>query len=422
MNGKLITFKLDSGADVSVIPSEIYKAMPDQRPLAKANRNLYGPCRYQLKCRGKFKATLDYKEQSCEEEIYVIEDLERPLLSRQACNALCVIAKVAEIRSTSDKQTHVQSHPKLFKGLGCLKGEYEIKTDPDVQPFNLTLPRRIPIPQLPRVKEEICRMEKLGVIEQLDEPTKWCSPMVVVPKSNGKVRICRDFIQLNKAALQENHPMPTTEQTLGKLAGAKVVSNLDANSGFWQRKLAAKSKQLTTFITPWGRYCYTRLPFWISSAPEHFQRTIQRVLEGLEGVECQVDDILVYGKDQAQQDQRLEATLKRLEDANVTLNLEKCEFSKDTVVFLGHLVGKHGIQVDPSKVSAVRDMSEPIDISELRGFLRMVNQMGKYIPHLASISARSPQSEKRLAVGRGSAASFQQSQRCSQLSTFVVNI
>ena len=164
--------------------------MPDQRPLAKANRNLYGPCRYQLKCRGKFKATLDYKVQSCEEEIYVIEDLERPLLSRQACNALRVIAKVAEIRSTSDKQTHVQSHPKLFKGLGCLKGEYEIKTDPDVQPFNLTIPRRIPIAQLPRVKEEICRMEKLGVIEQLDEPTKWFSPMVVVPKSNGKVRIC----------------------------------------------------------------------------------------------------------------------------------------------------------------------------------------------------------------------------------------
>lgn len=119
---------------------------------------------------------------------------------------------------------------------------------------------------------------------------------------------------------------------------------------------------------------------------EHFQRTIQRILEGLEGVECQVDDILVYGKDQAQHDERLESVFKRLEAANATLNLEKCEFSKETVVFLGQRVGKHGIQVDPRKVSAIRDMKIPTDVKELRRFMGMVNHMGKYIPQLASIS------------------------------------
>ena len=103
-------------------------------------------------------------------------------------------------------------------------------------------------------------------------------------------------------------------------------------------------------------------------------------------MECQTDDILVHGENQAQHDERLEAVLKRLEKANVTLNLEKCEFSKETVVFLGNLVGKHGIQVDPRKVSAVKDMKEPTDVSELRRFLGMANQLGKYIPHLASIN------------------------------------
>lgn len=115
-------------------------------------------------CKGKFIATLHYDEKSYEEEIYVIEDLERPLLGRQACKALCIFEKVAEIRSASDKQQYVRKNPRLFKGLGCLEGEYEIKIDPAVQPFNLTTPRRIPIPQLPKVKKEIHRMEELGVI------------------------------------------------------------------------------------------------------------------------------------------------------------------------------------------------------------------------------------------------------------------
>ena len=109
-----------------------------------------------------------------------------------------------------------------------------------------------------------CQKSRMSWTEKVDASTEWCSPTVVVPKPNGKVRICRDFIQLNKAVLRENHPMPTTEQTLGKLAGAKVISKL-----------------LTTFITPWGRYCYTHLPFGISSAPEHFQKSMQRILEDL---------------------------------------------------------------------------------------------------------------------------------------------
>ena len=82
-------------------------------------------------------------------------------------------------------------------------------------------------------------MEDLDVIERVDQPTD--SPVMVVPKTNGAVRICGDFIQLNKAVKRENHPMPTTEQTLAKLAGAKIISKLDANYGFWQRKLSDKS-------------------------------------------------------------------------------------------------------------------------------------------------------------------------------------
>ena len=173
INQSNLNYTVDSGADVSVIPWGIYNAIPKKTQLKKTNKKLYGPCHYQLVCRGKFIATLHYDEKSYEEEIYVIEDLERPLLGRQACKALGIFQKVAEIRSASDKQQYVRKNPRLFKGLRCLEGEYEIKIDPAVQPFNLTTPRRIPIPQLPKVKKEIHRMEELGGIQQFDEPTQW---------------------------------------------------------------------------------------------------------------------------------------------------------------------------------------------------------------------------------------------------------
>ena len=337
VNGTKIQFKLDSRADVTVIGGSIYSRFFGQNKLERTRKKLFGPCKSPLSCLGVLKENLVLKGKSCIEDVYVVENLETPLLGRSACLALETIAKVAAV--TQPAEGIKQRFPKLFSGLGCMDGEYEIKLTSSYEPFNQTTPRRVPIPLLPKVKGELDRMETMGVIEKVDVPTEWCSPIVEVPKSNGNVRICGDFIQLNKAVLRENHPMPTTEQTLGKLAGAKVISKLDANSGFWQRKLKESSKLLTTFITPWGRYCYTRLPFGISSAPEHFQRSMQRILEGLPGVECQMDDIIVYGANQVEHDERLEAVLVRLQEANVTLNADKCEFSKETVRFLGQLVG-----------------------------------------------------------------------------------
>ena len=141
-------------------------------------------------------------------------------------------------------------------------------------------------------------MEKLGVIVPVEEPTEWCSGMVVIPKPNGQVRICVDLTKLNKSIKRGRHPLQAVDQTLVQLAGAKVFTKLDANSGFWQIPLTPESQHLTTFITPFGRYCFTRMPFGITSAPEFFQREMSILLRGLEGVVCQIDDILIYGRNQ----------------------------------------------------------------------------------------------------------------------------
>ena len=202
-------------------------------------------------------------------------------------------------------------------------------------------------------------MEKAGVISKVSEPTPWCAGMVVVPKKSGTVRICVDLKPLNQSVLREVHPLPKVDETLAQLAGAKIFTNLDANSGFWQIPLSQPSRLLTTFITPMGRYCFNKLPFGISSAPEHLQRRMSELLLGLQGVQCQMDDILVFGRDQAEHNARLEAVLRRIEEAGVTLNPEKCEFSKDKLTFLGHVINSNGIQADPEKTEAIRNMLPP---------------------------------------------------------------
>ena len=113
---------------------------------------------------------------------------------------------------------------------------------------------------------------------------------------------------------------------------------------------------------------------------------MQKNIAGLEGVECQIDDILVYGDTHEQHDQRLEVVSKRIEDNGVTFNIEKCKFTKRKIQFLGHLISKGVIEADPSKVEAITQMEAPTKISELRRFLGVVNQMGKYLPNLAQTS------------------------------------
>ena len=178
-----------------------------------------------------------------------------------------------------------QRYPKLFQGLGKLAGKYKIRLKEDAKPIALSAPRRIAVPLLPKVKKELQRMESLGVI----------TGIVVVPKSNDQVRICVDLTQLNESVYQERHVLPTVEQLLAQISGACYFSKLDANSGFWQVPLDKESSPLTTFVTPFGRYRFNRLPFGITSAPEHFQKRMTELLGDLQGVVCLIDDVLVHG-------------------------------------------------------------------------------------------------------------------------------
>ena len=174
--------------------------------------------------------------------------------------------------------------------------------------------------------------------------------------------------------------MLKVDVTLAQLSGAEVFSKLDTNSGFWQVPLAKESRLLTTFITPHERFCFNKLPFGIISAPEHFQHRMSEILDGLSGVVCHVDDVLVSGKDQKEYDSRLNTVLQRIQAAGLTLNRGKCQFSCPKIVFLSHAIDANGISADPQKTEAIRKMKPPTTVTELRRFMGMVNQFNKFLP------------------------------------------
>ncbi len=140
------------------------------------------------------------------------------------------------------------------------------------------------------------------------------------------------------------------------MTGAKVYSTLDVNSGFWQIPLAKTSRHLTTFITPFGRYHFNKLSFGISIAQEHFKKRMSNILSGLEGVLCLIDDVLVFGNDKNEHDERLAAALTLIKEAIVILNISKCEFEKSKFKFLGDMIHADGIRADPNKTSALQNM------------------------------------------------------------------
>ena len=207
--------------------------------------------------------------------------------------------------------------------------------------------------------------------------------MVVVPKPNGQVRICVDVTRLNDSVCRERHPLPSVNQTMAQLAGAKVFLKLDANFGFWQISLSPESIPLTTFITPFGRYSFKRLPFGITSAPEHFQRRMYEILGDLEGVVCLIDDILIHGKSQEEHDERLSQVLCRLQKERLKV---KCKFSQRQVPFLGQVVDEAGIKPYPSKVAAIRNVPVPTNVGDIRRFLGTENQMSKFALNLAEVT------------------------------------
>ena len=283
-------------------------------------------------------------------------------------------------------QSILAKYPAVFNGIGKLH-DYQLKVhvNPDIPPIAQP-PRRVPFHIRKVVDAKLRELEELDIIESVQGPTPWVSPLVAVPKANGEVRVCVDMRRANEAVIHERHPIPTLEETVHALTGATVFSKLDLRWGYHQIELHPDSRGLTTFSTPQGLKRYKRLIFGLSSASEMYQFVIQQALQGIPGVRNISDDIIVFGKTRADHDRSLDQTLQRLCDRGLTLNKDKCLFSVPELVFFGFKISAAGLSPDDKKVEAIQNARAPTNVGEVRSFLGLVNYCARFIPNFATVS------------------------------------
>ena len=321
----------------------------------------------------------------------VVGGTNKPLLSADTCQKLGLLklGAQAEVLTLDAKQAPLtpqsvlRDYQDVFKGLGHI-GISSFVVDPSAVPVQHTS-RRIPVALKKEVKTKLEDLERKGIIVKETAPTEWISNMVVVAKP-GKIRICLDPQELNKAIQRPKYQMPTLEELLPKLCEAKIFSTLDAKDGFYQISLDETSSKLTTFWTPFGRYRYLRMPFGVSLAPEEFERNLQEKLGDLEGIAVIRDDIIVMGFGETQEqavhnhDENLLKLLERARKVNLRLNSRKMELKKSEVKFMGHIISKDGLKPDPAKVEAVEEMPKPTCKQQVLSLLGFVNYLSRFLP------------------------------------------
>ncbi|XP_038069819.1 uncharacterized protein K02A2.6-like [Patiria miniata] len=345
----------------------------------------------QIIVKGKCVVTVDHAARKHKMLFFVVPGDKQALLGRQACEQLglvkvaCAVTNQEQPKDPNDNYANLlHEYGDIFEGLGCLPGMHPIIIDETAQPV-VHACRKVPFALHNGLKRELERMESLGVITRVDEPTDWVNSLVVVKKKNGDIRVCMDPRDLNRAIKREHYKMPT--HVMSQFAGASYYSKFDASQGFWQLQLVEKSSRLCTFNTPFGRYRYTRLPFGISSAPEVYHKTVHQIFESIDGVSTFADDIIIYGATKEAHDRSLRLTLETARQVNLKLNGSKCEIGVTQLTFIDDLVTTDGVKPNPNKVAAINNMPKLENEQELQRFLGMVTYLAKWIAGLSQKSA-----------------------------------
>ena len=261
-----------------------------------------------------------------------------------------------------------------------MKGvKVDLHVDPAITPV-AQAHRRIPFSVRPKLEAELEKFEADGIIERVEKPTSWVSPVVITPnRSSNEIRLNVDTREANKAIPRTHIVMPTLDDIINELDGATVFSHLDMNHGYHQLELKENIRDITTFATHVGLYRYKILNFGTGSAGEIFQETVREITRDIVGCINISDDILVFGRNQKEHDQNLEKLFKRAREKEITFNKDKCKFNKDNSLYYGMVFSKEGTSPDPMKVEAIKQTEPPRSAKELNSFLCTVRYNARFM-------------------------------------------
>jgi hypothetical protein len=235
------------------------------------------------------------------------------------------------------------------------------------------------------VERQINELLEKGYIQPSSSP--YGAPVLFVPKPDGSMRMCVDYRALNNITIKNRYALPRIDQLLDQLGGSTVFSSIDLASGYHQIRIASDEVPKTAFRTHIGHYEYRVLPFGLTNAPATFQALMNDLFRPHlnKFIAIYLDDILVFSKNPDEHLQHLRTVLETLRKANLYGKLSKCEFNKKELKFLGHIVSREGVRVDPDKTKAIADWPVPTNATEVRSFLGLATYFRKFIQGFSTI-------------------------------------
>lgn len=300
--------------------------------------------------------------------------------------------RVGEKVSEADKQSllvllkkYKHCFASSLKDLGCTnKTEMNIELNSN-RPV-VYRPYRLSHHEREKVRNMVGEMLDAGVVKE--SVSEYASPILLVRKKDGSTRMCVDYRMLNSVTVKERYPMPIIEDEIARLTGQACFITLDLASGYYQVPISEQSKHLTSFVTPDGQYEFNRMPFGLANAPAVFQRMMNSLLGSARfgKATAYIDDVLIFGKNPAECLERLEEVLLVMENANLTLNMAKCNFLCDKITYLGYEISADGVRPGEGKIVSVQNFPRPENVHHVRQFLGLASYFRKFIRDFALIA------------------------------------
>ena len=272
--------------------------------------------------------------------------------------------------------------PNSFDCIGDMSGEYNIKTDPTVLPVQHGR-WKVSIEYKEDIEKQLEEMVHQGIIMKQTEPTPWVSSLTYPKKANGKLRICLDPKDLNKAIIGENHKAPTLEEIAHVLTGATKFSKVDGNKAFFGVHLTEATSLLMTFNTHLSRYRFLHVQLGFKISQDIFQMRMDDIVAQCPGVLAIHDNVFIYRKDNRGHDANIINLFNIAQKEGLVFNSSKYSIKQDSTAFFGSVFSANGYSPDPEKIQGITGMTSPQTKQELQSFLGAVNYLPTFVPHLS---------------------------------------
>ncbi|XP_068243247.1 uncharacterized protein [Palaemon carinicauda] len=234
------------------------------------------------------------------------------------------------------------------------------------------------------IQQEVEYMLRHDLIQRSFSP--WSSPVVLVKKEGGGQRMCFDYRKVNAVTESDCFPLPRVEDCINDVGAAKYISKFDLLKGYWQVPLTERAKEISAFVTSEGLYSCNVMPFGMKNASATFQRLMNQVIDKLEGVVVYIDDLVVYSNSWESHLKNMECLFERLRAAGLVINLNKCDFAKAKIIYLGHEVGHGKILPKSVNIQSILDFQVPENRRGIRRFLGMVGYYRRFVLNFADVA------------------------------------